>query len=505
MRLSPVVISEWPKLAWVAVASKGSDVVEVYHGPRVETAAEWVVEAVWAGEFATGDFDKTDILAGTGVRLRGCRVVFVNSGSAVDRLWYWNSEGRWHVSNSLPAILACTNVSLDNDYTRYPQDIETIDEYSGGLSSYRRQLRTTGTPLSVVYFHNLVFDGRDLHETPKPDTAPALTCYADYFFFLKTSAQRMGENARATDRRWPVVPTTTVSSGYDSSAVAVIAQHAGCTRSLTIDNPTSFWRGSDSGRDIAEHLGMACDVYRHVQGAYRGEEHIWAAVGRPKGLNMTVFEYPQPLSLLFTGNYGDKIWDLSYKDVSEPTGDLSGLCLCEFRLAEGFFHSMPAWWAVRHSRDIQKINRSQEMAPWTMHDDYDRPIARRLIEEAGIPRGTFAVRKKDTSSDAAFWWPYSRQSMAGFRRYVQRRGNYAPGPLAASAIRRVAFWENLFHKNITRKLGIRWRWRPWHAMAARSLLFQWANDVLKTRYRTAWQEAVADAERGESSHGEGDR
>jgi len=483
VRLIARRLPDWPKLAWVASARQGSSEVLVRHGPMVEASEQWVVEAVWAGQFHQGDFDRTDLLAGSGVRLREGRVVFVSSGTAVDRLWYCRRAEVVYVANSLPAMLAVADLDLDDDYTGYAADMESIDETGGGLSGYVRSLPAAGAELRVLYFANLCWDGQRLIEEPKPDTAPALETYEQYFDFLVETARAMGRNARSPQRNRPVVPVTTISSGYDSTAVAVIATHAGCRRAVTIRNPTSLWRGSDSGQPLARRLGLSCQVYRHHPRRYRQEEAVWAAVGRPRGLNLTIFDYPEPLCLFFTGNYGDKIWDLAYKDVSEPTGDLSGLCLCEFRLLRGIFHCMPAWWAVRHSRQIQRINHSEQMRPWSVGGDYDRPIARRIIEAAGVPRGAFARRKRNTSSEAPWWWPYDRRSQERFRRFLAQRGLRAPGPAAVWLIRRAAHLENLLHKNLLRRLGVRRRFRPWKAIRGSALVFHWANDELKRTYR----------------------
>lgn len=44
---------------------------------------------------------------------------------------------------------------------------------------------------------------------------------------------------------------------------------------------------------------------------------------------------------------------------------------------------------------------------------YDRPIARRIIESANVPGGTFANRKKLTAKLANhFYWPHSKKAIA---------------------------------------------------------------------------------------------
>ena len=106
MRLVPTVVPGWPKLAWVASFVEGSEEIRVLHGPMVETSPDWIVEAVWAGDFQSGAFDLTDLVFGTGIRLRDNRAVFVSSGTPFDRLVYYKDQENWFVGNSFPALLA---------------------------------------------------------------------------------------------------------------------------------------------------------------------------------------------------------------------------------------------------------------------------------------------------------------------------------------------------------------------------------------------------------------
>ncbi|MBW2176817.1 MAG: hypothetical protein JRH03_07695, partial [Deltaproteobacteria bacterium] len=40
------------------------------------------------------------------------------------------------------------------------------------------------------------------------------------------------------------------------------------------------------------------------------------------------------------------------------------------------------------------ISLSSEMEPWRLHNSYDRPIPRRIAEEAGVERHLFGIEKK---------------------------------------------------------------------------------------------------------------
>jgi len=105
------------------------------------------------------------------------------------------------------------------------------------------------------------------------------------------------------------------------------------------------------------------------------------------------------VALVFTGHHGDRVWDATGtadRYVSEEIlrDDLSGLGLCEIRLKSGFIHVPVPFLLCKSIGDLVKISRSTEMDPWRLHNDYDRPIARRIAEAAGVDRQTFGMTKK---------------------------------------------------------------------------------------------------------------
>src|SRR5690606_41261165 len=119
MRLEYVPVPEWPALAWLARCEPSGSTVTVFHGSRVETGDEWFCEAAWDGDYQAGGFDQTDIVAGSGGRLRGGELVFVSSGSTVDRLNALEREGETLVSNSLACLVASADAALSPSYTQY--------------------------------------------------------------------------------------------------------------------------------------------------------------------------------------------------------------------------------------------------------------------------------------------------------------------------------------------------------------------------------------------------
>jgi hypothetical protein len=233
---------------------------------------------------------------------------------------------------------------------------------------------------------------------------------------------------------------------------------------------------------------LECRTYRHTPRAYRHEEAVWAAAGQAAGLNLTIFDYPQPLCLFFTGYRGDSTWCRAIEDeyLSFATIDVAGLGMCEFRLIQGIFHCPVPCWGSRNLRQIQAINFQPEMEFWTLHNAYDRPIPRRILEEAGVPRNGFATRKEVTAVDPFFAWPFTRKSVTGFARFLRERGFYAPSPATARFLRGLAWVDQMVAAN----LGARLNWRPEGfrsivRLKGQDLLFQWANAELRTCYQDA--------------------
>src|SRR3989454_12367365 len=119
----------------------------------------------------------------------------------------------------------------------------------------------------------------------------------------------------------------------------------------------------------------------------------------------------------------------------------------------------------RSIAETQRISRSREMAPWDVDAGYSRPICRRILETAGVPREAFGVRKQTASvlffERGDFLSP---PSLADFRSWLERHvpgaGEAAPGLWQAPA--RAA--ERLLDRSEERRVGkeCRSRWSPYH-------------------------------------------
>jgi hypothetical protein len=481
----------WPKLAWVAAMKLGSGTVSVVHGACVETHPDWCMEGVWAGEFSRGDFDLTDVVAGTGVRVRDGKVVFVSSGDTLNRLHHFSQEETLYVSNSLPALLAVTDSGLVPDYDYVP----AMESIKRGLVSYIREIPSIKGPIQLTYFKNLVVAGSKLAEAAKPSSAPDFTDFGTYRDYLFASARRVGENARAPERRHGVTLLASVSSGYDSPAAAVLAREAGAQEAVTIGRarraPGHVFSLNDSGAAIAWQLGMTCRVYSRHRKNYPFEDALWASMGNVGDINLAIFDYPRKLTMLFSGFMGDVLWDKEHHQV-EPLRrkDTSGARFSECRLELGVFVCSPVFWGCQHENQIGALSMRQEMLPWTLGTDYDRPIPRRLAEEAGIARVSFGTRKRFSSFNRRYGRPLSADLREDFGRFMQERGH----PAMSGFLEAMSLVLRGVDSVVLSKIpaAVRFSCRGWISLPNPSVFFVWANERRKNRYLASLQHAASD-------------
>src|SRR5437773_4211357 len=105
-------ISDWPSLASLARSLPFERAIEVFHGDRVVITPDWFCEAIWAGPYDAGAFDRTDVVFGSGCCIRGARATFVSSASTVDRLQTLVTPDGVCLTNPLACLLAVTRSTV---------------------------------------------------------------------------------------------------------------------------------------------------------------------------------------------------------------------------------------------------------------------------------------------------------------------------------------------------------------------------------------------------------
>jgi hypothetical protein len=286
----------------------------------------------------------------------------------------------------------------------------------------------------------------------------------------------------------------TLSRGYDSPACAVFAKECGCDRALTITD-SSWGNRIDSGRKIGELLSQTVTErpgqhYREKAGIPEAE---FVALGDAGDIPFSSFEDVLAGCTLITGFHGDKVWDPSTPHVGPDMcrGDASGSSMAEFRLRVGFIHVPIPFIGCQQHSDIKAIGQSADLDPWRIGGQYDRPIARRIAEDGGIPRHMFGQRK----AAAAIWWNNKRPKAVSYENYKKfRRANSTCRDRAADLIHAPFFWFargwiffGRLASRVLRRLGIHMRIPrivPVRFLepAGETQLVQWGISIVRQRY-----------------------
>lgn len=418
-------IDTLPRLAWCATLTEGRDAVEVLHGPWVETGEDFFCEGAWSGSFASRALD-TGFLMGSGGRIAGDTVVIASPSHTLERLFLHRRRDTLLVSNSLAFVLACAGDTVDPRSLLYSVRLASIVD---GLRGYARWLRTRHGRVRLYYHCNLRIDARlRVVEEPK-NPVRDFSSFADYQAFLLEQVRAIAANARDPGRKVTYRPIATISTGYDSPAGAVLARAVGCTEALTFATarPSAAVHDTeDSGEAIAARLGLRTHVfdrlaYLRATGFPEAEFFGWAAQEWPWAPHLEG-------RLVFTGFHGDKLWDRNCKKVTPHIvrGDPSGHNLNAFRLRVGWIHLPVPFVGCTSHPSIHRISNSSEMDPWSLGNRYDRPIPRRIVEEAGVERHRFGMQKRATGiglDTEGFEERMTPESYADYRRYYARHWN----------------------------------------------------------------------------------
>lgn len=411
MELQALINSFLPKLAWIADVDCKNDIVTLFHGSSVEARTKFFIEGVWNGPFQDGEFANTDCVFGTGGIVTSDLICFVPSASTVDSLYYKEEGAHVIVSNSLPLLLGYLGDSLDLRCPEYP---EICDSIMAGINHYRRDIPTKKGKVHRQLYRNLKVSQEGVFESekPKPQRFREFEEYRDY---LRDNYALIVANARDSARTESLEILSTQSTGYDTTAVNAIAGTFGIDKVFTVTKAKSVGQlahqeeghsPDDDGSDICRSLSLPCISIdrRAFTEEFQDECLFYSALFHNQDVN--ILEIGRQIikpSLLLTG-HGGAIWyprlsraellgeDLPGSELNST--DSGGLGLAEWRLVVGFIHLPLPHIGARQKQEILGITESAAMDPWRLGRLYDRPIARRIAEEAGVPRSFFGQKKK---------------------------------------------------------------------------------------------------------------
>jgi hypothetical protein len=502
----------FPKLSWGAVVEKGGRYVDVYHGPWVETRDEFFVEGVWGGEFADGTFENSFDFMGTGGRLVDEGVLFCSPCHPLERINLIETSSGVFLSPSLACLLSMTGQELKLSDGHYSW---AFLSFIRGVSNHVGSIPIRGGHVTVVHYRNVRI-GRDLHMEVVPKERPEdFADYGSYKTFLTNTLSSIFDNGRSGDRKIKYGPLATLSSGYDSPACAALAKDAGCGEAVTLrlsaEEQELFGGGDDCGAAIAEALGL-CIQARNPKEYLKYDsmpEAEFAATGYDdEDLVMSVFGRDFPQKIVVTGIHGDTMWNLIPKmkpvrrDIFRPDG--CGCSLAEFRYRAGFIHvPLPLIGSMNYPA-IHRITISEEMKPYAIGGNYDRPIPRRILEERGVERSMFGQKKVGLlpvylgSSKTGLRNKMSYPSYVSFENYYQRhrkerslfRNMFHAWMYGSFILYSRILFKVFRRKDLIKYLGCpvpeKFRKSPFR----RSFLFHWGISMIKGRYDVGYRKGV---------------
>lgn len=390
MRFTYIADPAFARLAWVCEMRAGVEEARVRHGVWVETRPDAFVEGVWAGPFTENGFADS-FLAGSAALIDGDGVLFAAPDHTLDRLFHARRGDRLAVSNSLAALLCAIGEGLREDCLDYNTLLASV---AHGLRGYARRISVTGGEVGMQIYNNFRVDGGlTIVEIDKRRPAP-FHDYASYVGFLRERTGALFANAADPARRRRYAPLAMISSGYDSTMAAVIAASQGCREAMTFSRARAAGVLDDSGADNARRLGMSVQELDRL--GYLAFDDMPEIHTQGSPCELASARALLRGRVLLTGFGGDGLWERDPENVGPDIvrAGAGGTNWTELRLDCGFVHFPPAFLGIREHARIVEITRSPEMAPWTLGNNYDRPICRRAIEEAGVPREAFGMKKK---------------------------------------------------------------------------------------------------------------
>jgi hypothetical protein len=506
-----VANSYLPKLAWCMHLHAGHYIATVIHGEWVETSVDGFFEGAWSGELSDKGFDEA-FMTGTGGKTCREGILLATPNHTLDRINVLRKADDLYVSNSMAYLLAISGEDLNPYFPFYDSCISSI---KFGLKGYERTI-TTNSGVQVRFFYACnVIVSPDLAWNAMPKkSSPRFDNFKDYRSHLDNTIERIARNANEPRRNVRYIPLATVSRGYDSPAAMVLAKAAGCREAFTFRVSRGALTEEDCGTVIASHVGMRVREFDRLEYCSRSDFPEILNSGGPN--EFLSFGENLGGKLLFTGFHGDKVWDKNCEKVARDLvrGDASGASLTELRLKVGFCHLPVPFIGADSHPSIHVISNSGEMERWSLHNFYDRPIPRRIVEECGVPRDLFGQEKRAAGvvvpeeSLARTMSPTSfidfqkvrnehRNTMASFKTHcmkvIKRFVYYNEG--AAKLAARIRFRTGLRFIKVPFVVPHKLTMLSYGYLGKEAYLLHWGTGILISRYKAALEEAPSVQER----------
>jgi len=480
-----------PPLAWIAHV--GGGVVRVRCGASVRCEPEGFVEGTWVGHPEVGTLAASTCVFGSGIVADGDELHAVPPSHPLERIYLHSENGTVVASNSLAAVLEARDLELDPDVLYPPIFVAAAD----GVRNPFMNVPTNRGPVMAAVYYNFAI-GRDGAVTVcgRPRELP-FTSFED--FRARVEAALRSAIANVPDYEMAV----SLSSGYDSTAVAAVAANVGCRQALSFREGKPVAHGhspADTGEQAAKQLGMEMSTFDRLD--YLDRRDLPEAEFLATGMNgedvvVTAMEDAVHRKVLLTGAEEFRLKGGPRRSALYR-GDLSSCSLTEFRLRTDFIHLPLLFFGASEKFSLIDITDSPAMQPWTMPGHYDKPIQRRMAEEGGVARGTFATVKRRASAQihsdgVAALAPASAAAVADFARAEGRVVPNGARPMLKRRHRAVLqAAKRLKAEPLVAPLARRRRAMIHMEPEFGSLLFRWAVSVVRSRYAAPAETVAAD-------------
>ena len=414
-------------------------------------------------------------------------------------LFVIKKDNNLFASNSMPFVLMMAQEELNPDYYDYEYDFNT------SLLGYYRSRRTTpllSGNMLMTYRGCTLYVSPDLSiEEQRHNPHFLISDFSSYKDTVTGILSRIVDNAQSPYRKFQYGMATTISRGYDACASSALAKAVGCDTSLSLISPAKYL--NDDGRDIAIKMGythlVTADADEYKNNVTLEEAKNLCTGGGGGTLFLAGFSSTINGRLLFTGRRGDSIWERKHLNVNNDLdfsyGNPMGQGSIEEALFGNFIEIPVPLICGNQWEDIARISNSEEMKPWSVRDRYDRPIARRLVEEMGVPRDSFGQQKAGAGVTVDF------ETIRSVRRKMSEK-SYEDFLKFCKNIHRNKFKSTLYSlrfygaeyptyfNHIMRKLRIKIRFKDnteWISSPTNQLLILWATNVMVDKYKSLMQ------------------
>lgn len=412
-----------PKLAWSLTVSPGGARLDAGDGVEVKDGV--CFEGAWSNpgcdlrsQYRAGNLGGAYFFGSAVLSLNRRQFAFFPPTHTIDALYVlvWNDRPEVTVTNSFVWALKQSGVGFGS--IAFKDLVDDIRTARSGIISYKIYLLSTKkcSVLQMIYTPFVISADGTLHDWPLTLSLKRHRfTYEEYRDGILDVLAAMWQNASSGERKRPFRGiASTMSSGYDSVACTALLKSLGFRTALSLR--TSRGQRDDSGSIAGREMGVDVRLFDRIGGKleYQGANGDYYLRLRDlrEATTSPLAEFIAPLtshgdvifgafepelasSVLLTGFFGNYVWDFNCPtDPWVERGGTPGTALGEYRLRVGFVHVPAPYILSRESRAIRRLTQSREMRPFSYGNPYNRPIARRLGEEAGASRESFGMKKK---------------------------------------------------------------------------------------------------------------